>query len=392
MTKKGGLAPSLFPPAVVASAQGCACHARTPPIVWQSVRGDRPGPAHFEVDMAVEDASAPAKPFREVTLSPIPGRVSRRNSGAACPLLTLPCERAPAPAAVPKRDKSRSRDARECAMKHAASRALTAYWNERRGKRAAPDRADIEPGAIRRILGDTFILAFDPHQGHPYRLAGTRVCALFGRELKSEPFLGAWSGEDREAMATLVATAARESNGVVASVAGTTSEDWNVELELHVPVLGGRAGDARDDTIRLPRRGRHQRRHGLAVLAAPGAEERLALELAAEQRTDPRPGEPIGVPLVRVEGEDEGVAEDPANRTRLDVRAIGRGALAASLVPVGRQRAARGVFHGALPRVAAAALVPLRDGGRGRCAFARESEQGACRAAVPARHAAGDRA
>lgn len=182
--------------------------------------------------MAVEDASAPAKPFREVTLSPIPGRVSRRNSGAACPLLTLPCERAPAPAAVPKRDKSRSRDARECAMKHAASRALTAYWNERRGKRAAPDRADIEPGAIRRILGDTFILAFDPHQGHPYRLAGTRVCALFGRELKSEPFLGAWSGEDREAVATLVATAARESNGVVASVAGTTSEDWNVELEL----------------------------------------------------------------------------------------------------------------------------------------------------------------
>ena len=79
-------------------------------------------------------------------------------------------------------------------MKHPASRELFAYWDERRGKHSAPERADIEPGAIRQVLSDAFILALDGGAGHPFRLAGTRVCALFGRELKGEPFIGLWAG------------------------------------------------------------------------------------------------------------------------------------------------------------------------------------------------------
>jgi len=47
-------------------------------------------------------------------------------------------------------------------MKHPSVRELYDYWNARRGLRSAPDRADIEPGAIRRVLADTFIMAFDP--------------------------------------------------------------------------------------------------------------------------------------------------------------------------------------------------------------------------------------
>ena len=39
-------------------------------------------------------------------------------------------------------------------MKHAASSELYAYWQEKRGKRPAPERADIEPGAIRGALSD----------------------------------------------------------------------------------------------------------------------------------------------------------------------------------------------------------------------------------------------
>ncbi len=39
------------------------------------------------------------------------------------------------------------------------------------------------------MLGDTFILSFNPAVGHPFRLAGTRLCALFCRELKGEPFV-----------------------------------------------------------------------------------------------------------------------------------------------------------------------------------------------------------
>jgi hypothetical protein len=73
-------------------------------------------------------------------------------------------------------------------MKHSSIRELFDYWNERRGRRAAPERGDIEPGDIRGVLADTFILAFDAPASHPFRIAGTRVCALFGRELKGEAF------------------------------------------------------------------------------------------------------------------------------------------------------------------------------------------------------------
>ena len=90
-------------------------------------------------------------------------------------------------------------------MKHAASRELYAYWEEKRGTRPAPERAEIEPGAIRGVLSDAFILALDRNSGHPVRLAGTRVCALFGREIKGESFLDLWAPSSRPIVDGLVA-------------------------------------------------------------------------------------------------------------------------------------------------------------------------------------------
>ena len=58
---------------------------------------------------------------------------------------------------------------------------------------AAPERTEIEPGAIRGVLADAFILALDRGSGHPIRLAGTRLCALFGREIKGKSFLDLWT-------------------------------------------------------------------------------------------------------------------------------------------------------------------------------------------------------
>ncbi|MEJ0076202.1 MAG: PAS domain-containing protein [Alphaproteobacteria bacterium] len=117
-------------------------------------------------------------------------------------------------------------------MKQTSSRELFGYWAARRGKRAAPERGEIEPSAIRRALGDVFILEFDRRAGHPFRLAGTRVCALFGRELKNEPFLNLWDEETRAQVAQLLAVVADEVSGMVASVKGRTGEGWPQDLEL----------------------------------------------------------------------------------------------------------------------------------------------------------------
>lgn len=116
-------------------------------------------------------------------------------------------------------------------MKHRSSQILFAHWNEKRANRAAPERGEIDPAGIRAALGDTFILAFNPLTEHPFRLAGTRVCALFGRELKGGAFTDLWSDASLP-IARLVATAADESIGVVAGVIGESADGRTVELEL----------------------------------------------------------------------------------------------------------------------------------------------------------------
>lgn len=117
-------------------------------------------------------------------------------------------------------------------MKHAASRELYSYWQELRGRRPAPERAEIEPAAIRGILSETFILALDRPTGYPFRLAGTRVCALFDRELKGESFLALWDETSRRTMADLLGILANEWVGTVAGVSAQNALGETVDLEL----------------------------------------------------------------------------------------------------------------------------------------------------------------
>jgi hypothetical protein len=138
-------------------------------------------------------------------------------------------------------------------MKNAASRDLYAYWEDRRGKRAAPERSEIEPGAIRQVLSDAFILALDGGAGHPFRLAGTRVCALFGRELKGEPFVGLWDAESQQVIADLLAILNDERVGTVAGVTAHNSAGDPIELELLLlPLSANRPSLARTIGVLAP--------------------------------------------------------------------------------------------------------------------------------------------
>ena len=110
----------------------------------------------------------------------------------------------------------------------------------RRGKRSAPERADIEPGAIRQVLSDAFILALDGGAGHPFRLAGTRVCALFGRELKGEPFIGLWAWASQPIVSNLLAILNDERVGTIAGVTAQNADGEPIDLELLLLPLSAR--------------------------------------------------------------------------------------------------------------------------------------------------------
>jgi hypothetical protein len=127
-------------------------------------------------------------------------------------------------------------------MKHSSTRELFDYWNMRRGSRSAPERSEIEPGAIRHILADTFMLTFDPRAGHPFRIAGTRVCAAFGRELKGAAFTEIWAGASQDPIRDVLATVASEQVAVVAGACGRSCEGAGLELEFLVLPLAHRGG------------------------------------------------------------------------------------------------------------------------------------------------------
>lgn len=161
-------------------------------------------------------------------------------------------------------------------MKHSSTQSLYAYWNERRGPRRAPERGEIEPGAIRAALGDSFILGWDP--AATFRLAGTRVCSLFGRELKGEAFEPLWDLKDGAAIADLLAIVANEIAGIVAGVTGTTQDGQSVDLELLLLPLRHRGAS-------------HVRQIGvLAPLSLPfwlGADPLVSLTLKSHRHVGP---------------------------------------------------------------------------------------------------------
>lgn len=117
-------------------------------------------------------------------------------------------------------------------MKHSSTRDVYEHWNERRGERPAPERGDIDPAQIGRALSDTFMLASDYFEDRRFRLAGTRICALFGRELKGKSFLTLWSVADRKAVADMLTIVSEESIGAVAGIIARTASGEEAELEL----------------------------------------------------------------------------------------------------------------------------------------------------------------
>ncbi len=117
-------------------------------------------------------------------------------------------------------------------MKNTVTRDLYCYWDGLREGHLVPDRAEVDPGAIRRVLADTFIVEIDAGRTFPYRLAGSRLCALMGHELRGESFLENFSGADRVEIERLVDAVIDESAAVVVGLEARSNQGHRLDLEL----------------------------------------------------------------------------------------------------------------------------------------------------------------
>jgi hypothetical protein len=126
-------------------------------------------------------------------------------------------------------------------MKHPSSRAFFAYWDDKRGTARAPDRSEIEPGAVRELLGDIFVLSYDNSAGYPFRVAGTRVSALLGRDLKDHSFSALFKPDGRREIEEILAVVAEEMLAAVAGITASAQDGTPVHLELLLLPFNARA-------------------------------------------------------------------------------------------------------------------------------------------------------
>ena len=115
---------------------------------------------------------------------------------------------------------------------------LYSYWNEVRAGRLAPQRLEIEPSRIAGILSETFMLERIDARTYQYRLAGTRLCELFGSELRGKNFLDGWSEEDRRVLEWHLTTISEQGAAALLTIDGIVDSRHRVALDANLlPLL-----------------------------------------------------------------------------------------------------------------------------------------------------------
>lgn len=117
-------------------------------------------------------------------------------------------------------------------MRHRTSQKLYDYWNHVRGDRSAPNRFDIEPSKIADILPSTFILERAGADTYQFRLAGTRMCEIFGKELRCTNFLAGWPLEDRHLLVRNLSVLTNQAATALIHFQATARAEQAIEFEV----------------------------------------------------------------------------------------------------------------------------------------------------------------
>jgi hypothetical protein len=120
-------------------------------------------------------------------------------------------------------------------MQQATSRQLYAYWDRVRNGRLAPRRFEIEPARVASLLPETFIAECAGLLSYRFRLAGTRICEQFGRELRGGDLLDLWGPPDRHAFASLLRHVVSE--GAAGHVLFDAYSDVNRQAHFELVVM-----------------------------------------------------------------------------------------------------------------------------------------------------------
>lgn len=116
---------------------------------------------------------------------------------------------------------------------HPGSRKLFVHWESARAERAYPTREDFALTPVRELMSDMVIIEKDHlRQTFKFRLAGSRVCGLFGRNMTGGNVLEGWDAFERDVIGKHLDLSLRELQPVLIRMRFLTDTRQQVAAEL----------------------------------------------------------------------------------------------------------------------------------------------------------------
>ena len=127
-------------------------------------------------------------------------------------------------------------------MRHKTTQTVFEYFNRVRNGEPAPLRADINPVELKSALPDIFMLEMARNGAIHFRLAGTRVCTILGRELRGEDFNLLWCKTDRHKMKLATEAMLANQAPLVVRLRSIAEDEADGSLEMLLLPLNSRPG------------------------------------------------------------------------------------------------------------------------------------------------------
>jgi hypothetical protein len=116
---------------------------------------------------------------------------------------------------------------------HPGSRKLFIHWESARAERAYPTREDFGLTSVRELMSDMVIIEKDYLRGtFKFRLAGSRVCTLFGRNMTNGNVLEGWDTFEADVISKHLDLSLRELQPILVRMRFVTDTRQQVAAEL----------------------------------------------------------------------------------------------------------------------------------------------------------------
>ncbi len=132
-------------------------------------------------------------------------------------------------------------------MRQAAATKILAYWDSLNSESLVPAASAVDPRALKSHLPDLFMLERLDRAVFAFRLAGTRMCQRFGRELRDHDFVRLFPAKQHGEVLAQLNRALQTGESVVIQAGAVMLDNTTVGAEIVLMPLT----DAEGRVVRL---------------------------------------------------------------------------------------------------------------------------------------------